>query len=181
MKLIAILPAALLLSAGCRSERTATETVDSAPDVAAVEFRGGNMRGGSPAEMLPRAVVYRTNGDYNDHVAVTLDATRTSLVSYPDPADVSDASSPVAVADGWLLDRRGGIGLNSAFLDWTYSEYSRLPVAPSPAEIMARIITDARVTAVEALPIPATEAIADPAAVDSLLPTAKIVGRMLQN
>lgn len=177
MKFIAILPAALLLSAGCRSERAATVANDSAPEVTVVKFRGGNMRGGGTADILPRAVVYRTNGYYNDNVSVTLDASRTALVSYPDPADVTSASSPVVVADGWLLDRRGGIGSDSAFLDWTYSEYSNLPSAPSPSEILAHIIPDARVIAVEALSIPAVEAIADPAAVDSLLPTATTVVR----
>lgn len=169
MKLIAILPAALLLSAGCRSERAATVVNDSAPEVTVVKFRGGNMRGGGTADILPRAVIYRTNGDYNDNVSVTLDASRTALVSYPDPADVTSASSPVAVGDGWLLDRRGGIGPNSAFLGWTYSEYSNLPAAPSPSEILAHIIPDARVIAMDALPIPATEAMADTAAVNRLI------------
>lgn len=119
--------------------------------------------------MLPRAVIYRTNGDYDDRVTVTLDATRTTLMSYPAPTDVNADSAPLVVADGWLLDRRGGIGPNTAFLDWSYAEYAAFPSVPSPADIMAHVIADARVTATRALPITASEALADTAVVNEFI------------
>ena len=43
--------------------------------------------------MFPKAVIYKTNGDYNDNVPVNLNADRTSFVSYPDPSDVSPERS----------------------------------------------------------------------------------------
>lgn len=117
-----------------------------------------------PSAYIPKAVIYRTNGDYAQQVPIALNAQRTAVVSYPGPGDVSEASSPVALGDGWLLDRRGGVGLNSAFLRYTYAEYARLQQAPSAAELMSAIIPEARVTEVKTLPITLSEALADPAA-----------------
>lgn len=169
MKIITILPALLLLSAGCRSaQRSANDNIPPMPDIS---WSDGHIRASAPLTALPHAVVYRTDGDYDNRVMVTLDDSRTRLVSYPAPTDVSPASVPYVMAGGWLLDRRGGISLNSAFLDWTYEEYSRLPHAPSPAEIMSHIIPGACVTAVKQLPMTATEALADTAAVNTWLIT----------
>ncbi|MBD5246766.1 MAG: hypothetical protein HDS54_01190 [Barnesiella sp.] len=169
MKLSAILPTVMVLSAGCRSAGAPAAVSDTYPDLPEVVRIVPAPRGQGLQSAIPRAVIYRTNGDYDDHVVVNLDASRTGLESYPAPGDVSESSSPVVMADGWLLDRRGGVGLNSAFLDWTYAEYSHLPATPSPAEIMAHVIPDARVTAVTQLPIPAMEALGDTATVNAFI------------
>lgn len=51
--------------------------------------------------MFPKAVVYKTNSDYNDNVPVNLNAERNSFVSYPDPRDVSpERSTPVKLDKG---------------------------------------------------------------------------------
>ena len=94
--------------------------------------------GSAPVSALPKAVIYRTDGDYARHVPVTA------------PGDVR-GGNPVALANGFWLDRRG-IGPNTAFTRWTYEEYAALPATPSPAEIMANLIPDARVTEVYRLP-----------------------------
>lgn len=159
-----------MLSAGCRSNSQATLQNDNltAP-VPEVVKNEDIVRDGATPAFLPRAVIYRTNGDYDDRVPVTLDATRTSIVSYPAPTDITSASVPLVLADGWLLDRRGGISVNSAFLDWTYAQYAAMSHTPSIAEIMSHIIPEARVTAIRALPLTATEALADTARVNTMI------------
>lgn len=159
-----------MLSAGCRSNSQATLQNDNltAP-VPEVVKNEDIVRDGAVPAFLPRAVIYRTNGDYDDRVPVTLDATRTSIVSYPAPTDITSASAPLVLADGWLLDRRGGISVNSAFLDWTYAQYAAMSHAPSIAEIMSHIIPEARVTVIRALPLTATEALADTARVNTMI------------
>lgn len=119
--------------------------------------RPGSVLSGT-ASRLPMAVVYRTDGDYNNNVTVTLDGTRQRLLSYPDPADVGEWSVPVPLAGGWLLDRRGGIGESTVFLSWTYAEYHALPSVPSTQELLGHVIPGARVVAAYRLPVVANEA-----------------------
>lgn len=110
---------------------------------------------------LPAAVIYRTAGaDCADLVPVTLNSERTAVVSYPAPTDITPAATPVPLADGWLLDRRG-IGSNTAFTRWTYAEYAAMKTAPSPAEILSNIVADARVSEIARLPLKAYQAAAD--------------------
>lgn len=159
-----------MLSAGCRSNPQASSQNDNLTAPLPEIVRNEDIvRDGAPLALQPRAVIYRTDGDYDDRVPVTLDASRTSIVSYPAPTDVTAASAPLVMADGWLLDRRGGICMNSAFLDWTYAQYAAMPHAPSIAEMMSHIIPEARVTAVRTLPLTATEALADTARVNTMI------------
>lgn len=132
-------------------------------------YRAQQVDVGSPVHALPSAVVYRTNGDYNDHVAVNIDRSTGRLMSYPAVTDVTAASSPVPLADGWLLDRRGGINTQTtAFLKYTYSQYAALQATPSPTQIVAAILPDARVTVAEKLTgMTPAEALADTAAVNA--------------
>lgn len=148
---------------GCSAKKEAAPSTPEPISTTAPVFSGGIPRG-----EVPKAVVYKTNGEYSDHVFVNL-APDGTLLSYPAPSDVTAASSALPVGSGWLLDRRGGIGENSRFLKWTYAQYASLPTVPSHAELLAAIIPDARVTTVRVLPIPASEAISDPALVRSLL------------
>lgn len=117
---------------------------------------------------VPKAQIYKTNGNYIDNVAITLSQDRKSIISYPAPSDVSVNSQPIALADGYLLDRRG-VGKNSAFLKITYSEYSKLKSSPSPAQLMEMIIPDAAVTALVRLPMTTSEAVADTAQVNQII------------
>lgn len=125
---------------------------------------------GSHADALPKAVIYKTSGDFNDNVAVTLDASGKALVSYPAPSDVSASSCPVPLRNGWLLDRRGAIGAHTAFLDCTYARYAAMPSAPSQSEIMNCIIPGAMVTRYIVLPVSANAALADPGLCDMYIP-----------
>jgi len=118
----------------------------------------------SPQASMPKAVIYKMNGDYASLVPVTLDASGQRLLSYPAPTDLTERSTPLAIANGWYLDRRGGVGLGTAFLKYTYSEYMALPSAPSPSSLMADIVPGAKVTEVKVLPMTLNAALADTAA-----------------
>jgi len=157
-----IMALAAAFVAGCSAKKDMTPPVPEPISTTLPVISGGVPRGD-----VPRAVVYKTNGDYADHVFVNL-ASDGTILSYPAPSDVTASSSGLPVGS-WLLDRRGGIGENSRFLKWTYSEYATLGGVPSKAEILAAIIPDAQVTAVRVLPVSASEAIADPNLVRALL------------
>lgn len=157
-----IMAASALALSGCKAQQA---------EMAAIQPSQPGVVAGKPSSYIPKAVIYRTNGDYSQNVAITLNPARDAVVSYPAPGDVSEASAPVALGDGWLLDRRGGVGLNSAFLTYTYSQYAKLPQAPSTGELMGSILPDARVTEVKTLPITLSQALADPAALKEAVST----------
>lgn len=117
---------------------------------------------------MPRAVIYRTNGDYNLNVPVTLNSSGTQILSYPAPHDVK-GQEPTVVGDGWLLDHRG-ISKNSAFLDYTYDEYQKLTDV-DPTELMRHIIKGAAVTQLEVLPMTTSQAISNPDEVKKIIAT----------
>lgn len=119
--------------------------------------------GSRPLTAMPKAVVYKMNGDYSSLVPVTLDASRSKIVSYPAPTDLSEQSTPLPLGNGWYLDRRGGIGPNTAFLKYTYPQYMSLPQAPSPSALLCDIVADARVTETKVLPMTLGQALADTA------------------
>ena len=158
--------AAALLAGSCTSApKGKPSEADNAPAPLVPVRLGGNDRiiGGAPE---PSAVVYRTDGDYADNVPVNVSASG-RLLSYPAPCDLR-GSEPIAVADGYLLDRRG-IGPNTVFTRYTYAAYSALPEAPAPDSIMAAIIPGSCVTASITLPMTLTEALADTAAVNTYI------------
>lgn len=90
------------------------------------------------AAVLPHVRVYRTRADYANLVPVTLDGTRTKIVSYPAPTDLSEAQKPVPLGDGWYWDTRG-ITTATVFTDYTYEQYAALPEAPSHAVLLRHI------------------------------------------
>ncbi len=126
--------------------------------------------GAIPARALPKAVIYRTNGDYNNNVPVNLNDLRTALVSYPAPTDISSHSAPVGIGEGWLFDRRGGVGVNTAFLSYTYAEYSALKSVPSQAELLKAVIPGSGVTQCILTPVPLAEAMANPDVLKKYIP-----------
>lgn len=135
-------------------------------DLPSASAMPGHIRPGAQATM-PRARVYRMNGNYADNVPVGTDGNG-RIISYPAPTDVSAASRPMQLAGGWWLDRRG-VGQHTVFTRFTYEEYAALPQSPSVAQLREAIIPGARVTAVEELPWTLREAVTDTAAVNAWL------------
>ncbi|WP_222165270.1 hypothetical protein [Edaphocola aurantiacus] len=87
----------------------------------------------------PAVVIYKTKKDYSRFVAVTLSADKSKITSYPAPSDISpEMSVPVALADGYWLDRRG-IGEHVAFLKMTYAAYAQLSSPPSKEQLWSQI------------------------------------------
>lgn len=111
---------------------------------------------GSNTNMIPKATVFQMSGDYADNVAVTLGPDG-NLVYYPAPSDISVYSKPLALGDGWYLNRQG-LGPNSVFTKWTFYEYRTMEKLPTPDEIKAAIIPGACVTEFRELSIPASKA-----------------------
>lgn len=155
---IVMILVAISLAVSCSSKR---ETAVSAASATAPTVRP---LGGKPVSAIPKAVIYKMNGDYSHLVPVSLDASGERLLSYPAPSDLTAASVPLPIGNGWYLDRRGGVGKNTAFLKYTYAEYMALPSAPTPAELLSDIVPQAKVTEMKALPITINQALADTAA-----------------
>jgi len=90
----------------------------------------------------PSCIIYRTRKDYSMYVPVTLLPDKSKIESYPDIRDIyynGKFSVPTLLADGFLLDNRG-IGLQVAFLSYTYEEYSKLPSTPPATDMMSLLL-----------------------------------------
>lgn len=90
----------------------------------------------------PPVIIYKTTGKYYNKVPVGLSEDKTKVVSYPDPKDVfhrGTFSYPTMLENGYFLDNRG-VDENSAFLELTYEEYSKLEKAPSSEELFNDIL-----------------------------------------
>lgn len=143
----------ILLATGCAKKNTQTVyTTSESPEVVRVE----RPRIGLPPRVMLDATVFKMSGDYANNVAVTLNADGT-LSYYPDPTDISSASKPVSLGNGWWLNRQG-IGARSRFLKYTFEEYAALPSVPSQEELIKAIIPGAEVIEFKSVPVPASEA-----------------------
>lgn len=109
-----------------------------------------------PVSAVLKASAFKMSGDYSCNVAVTLNADG-SLAYFPAPSDLTSASAPVEIGDGWWLNRQG-LGPGSVFTKWTFDEYRALKSVPSAAEIKAAVIPGASVTEFKVLPVTAYEA-----------------------
>ncbi|MDE6113883.1 MAG: hypothetical protein K2G49_02330 [Muribaculum sp.] len=159
----AIVSFSCMLTLGCASSRQAKEAQSDAFSIEKSEMTiNDKILGGNQAAMIPLAIVYKTNGNFNDNVPVTLNADRKEIVSFPAPGDINQESAPLPLTEGFLLDRRG-INENSAFTRYTYEEYSALRQAPSIEMLKSSIIGGAEVTEIIQLPITAAEAANDTA------------------
>ncbi len=170
MKALLTMTALAALAAGCRSSAPATSP-DPAQSPAPLQQPSESIGGHSDAPIhraLPRAIIYKTNGDYRDNVPVTLNAAGTALVSFPSPSDLTDQSTPLPLADGYLLDRRG-VTMNTRFTRYTYDRYRALITPPAPATLIDSIIPSARVTELHRLDITPQQAMGDTAAVNDLI------------
>lgn len=114
---------------------------------------------------VPRAIIYRTNGNYDENVPITMNGDR--IISYPAPSDLTSAT-PLPLANGYLLDRRG-ISSNTVFTTYTYPEYSAFSTAPALDALKSAIIPQARVTCIVRLPMTLHDALSDTAAVNRLI------------
>lgn len=152
-RLSIILLSAMALTASCSSkkqETVATEHLQLARPV---------IGGTTPAD-LPMARAYRMSGDATaDNVPVQVDS-KGNIVSYPAPTDLI-GQEPVALADGYLLDRRG-ISAYTRFTRYTYAEYIALKTPPTPSQLKAAIIPGARPVDIVQLPLTAADAAANP-------------------
>lgn len=117
---------------------------------------------------MPRAVAYRTDGDYALNVPVRYNPSNNTLVSFPAPSDLRRDCVPVSLADGWLLDRIG-IGENTVYTRYTIDRYRELASAPTVPQLIDSIIPGSRVTEIVRLPFTTSEALADTAACNRFL------------
>ena len=141
-KIINIGIAALSVSlAGCRSAGKEM-AVGALRIEKTVVANGAVIAGGNPISTSPIVYVYKTKADYLHQVPVLMDEGRTRILAYPAPSDLKTGDVlclPTPLEDGYLLDNRG-IGLNVAFLAYTYEEYSKFTEPPSMKELMANIV-----------------------------------------
>lgn len=121
----------------------------------------------SAPSMLPKAILYKTSGDYLNNVPVQI-AADGSLIGFPAPTDIPADARPVVLAKGWILSPIG-VSTNSVFTKWTLDEYRALKECPTPAEILKAIIPGAKVTITIQAPMTLPEALADTAAVNRFL------------
>jgi len=131
---VSIISSALILFAACHSakvataKKTDTNTSVVAPKVAKVTG--------------PPMIIYKTIGNYNDFVPVTLSEDGNSIVSYPAPSDLKvgeELMQPTPLKDGFLIDNRG-INEHTAFTNIPYTEYAGMKEAPKLEELMNRIV-----------------------------------------
>ncbi|MBD5322201.1 MAG: hypothetical protein K2G05_08335 [Duncaniella sp.] len=162
---------AMIVAAGalgsCSSSRSGAGSSDVLPSPEAFEKAGfGAYRSAPGPAVLPNAHIYRTSIDVDALVPVTVNPATGQLISYPAPTDITGASMPVVLKDGWLLDRRG-VGADTRFINYTYSQYHDLAEAPSVERLLQSIVPDARVTEIVELPYKIGEV--TPAMADSLI------------
>lgn len=127
-----------------------------------------SLQSAGPSAYVPKAVVYRTNGDYAGNVPVRFDASRGVLVSYPAPSDLRRECAPVKLADGWLLDRLG-VGTNTVYTHYTVDDYRSLTQVPSVSCLVDSIIQGSAVVDMVELPFTTSEAVNDTAVCNALI------------
>lgn len=131
---------AVLLFAGCHEKKEVAQTTaaTTTPSAGAGQLSQATATG---VAATAHVLVYRTKDDHKDNVPIMLSEDRKTILSYPHPKDLRTSTGlavPIELENGWLLDRRG-IGMNTAFLGMTYTEYAALEDAPSLAELDAAI------------------------------------------
>lgn len=87
-------------------------------------------------------VIYKTIKDYSNYVPVTMNATKTDIISYPAPSDIlydGKVTTPTLLKNGYWLDNRG-ITENVVFLKYTYDEYSKMKEAPTLTDMRNNIL-----------------------------------------
>ncbi len=130
-----LIPLTIFLFISCKTVKEKDSANNTAVD--------NNKNTNTMVMATPPIIIYKTYKDYHDYVPVTLSADKTAIVSYPGIKDVyfnGALAYPTKLAKGYLLDNRG-IGAQSAFLKYTYEEYSHLDATPS-ADVLLQHILD---------------------------------------
>lgn len=136
MKNLLLAAFAVAILGACSSPKTAENTA--------------TLRGIGTTAMIPKAIAYKTSGNYTDNVPVNINPSTGKLTSFPAPADVNPATSaPVQLNDGWLLDRRG-VGQNTVFTTYTYEQYHSLTAVPD--NLLDCVIPGSKVTEIIRFP-----------------------------
>lgn len=94
------------------------------------------LKGRTPAATA-RIIVYKTKGNYNNLVPVSMSEDGKKITSYPAPTDLRSGKSyrtPTKLNKGYLLDNKG-INKNVAFLKLTYAQYAQKKSAPTVEEL----------------------------------------------
>jgi len=140
MKNFLLAVAAVAILGACSSPKTAENTTT-------VTAASGTR---TPNAMIPKAIAYKTSGNYADNVPVNINPLTGKLASFPAPGDVNPATSaPVQLNDGWLLDRRG-VGANTVFTTYTYEQYHALTAVPD--NLLECVIPGSKVTEIIRFP-----------------------------
>ena len=108
------------------------------------------------AYFIPKATAFRMSGDFEDNVAVTLNADG-ELTYFPAPSDITADSRPVSLGDGWWLNNQG-LSPKSVFTKYTFAQYAALTEVPSPSQLKKEIIPGAMVTQFIELPFDINQA-----------------------
>lgn len=160
-----ILSAPIVAMSSCKTSQHADHNTPAATTLTVTIDKPLSVTGWNSAKSFPKAVIYKTNGDFADKVPVTLSADRKTIISYPAPSDLINRQ-PVKLAEGFYLDNKG-ISSNTAFTHYTYSQYAALSKAPSLSQLRHAIIPGAMVTEIVELPYPVGQA--TPQQCDSLI------------
>lgn len=160
----------MVMASACSSSKDAGKITSAASTVRTTSGVTTNSASSRNTTALPKAVIYQMNGDYAQYVPITLSRSGKQVISYPAPTDLNANSTPLDLGNGWWLDRRGGIGSNTAFLDYTYDQYRALKQSPTADELMNHILTNAKVSKFETLPITLNEALQDPSKLQQYIP-----------
>jgi hypothetical protein len=95
-------------------------------------------------------IIYRSWEDMSSLVPIRLSNDGNKVLAFPSPEDLKKGDSfrkPIALRDGFWLDQQG-VGSNTAFLNLTYEEYSRLPSAPESGQLLEMVRHKAPFTAI---------------------------------
>ena len=155
-KFVAFGIAVFFLVCGCASKKE-----QPAEELKIIKAPARPIIGGENYE-IPRAVIYKTNGNFADKVTIQVDFDG-NVISYPAPSDVK-GMEPVELADGWLLTRRG-VSTSTVFTRYTYAEYAAFATPPTIPELKAAILPDAKITEIRILPVSQSDALANIAAI----------------
>lgn len=126
----------LLFFMSCKNQQSISNDVKTNTDKQENVYK-------SAVKALAPVIIYKTKVDYNKNVPVIMSEDKKDIISYPDIKDVyynGQLAFPTRLERGYLLDNRG-ISKNTAFLKYTYEEYSRLSETPSK-DILKSMILD---------------------------------------
>lgn len=131
MTIIAVATIAAMSACQSSKETNKTETVETTVTE--------TMNEQPIALAMPRVIIYKTTGDFSNLVPLSMDDSKTQIISLPDPADIKENKRPTQLANGYLLDNFG-IGKNVVYTDYTYEQYAALESVPELEVLMQHIV-----------------------------------------